>query len=107
VIDYNLCYNTTGGSAIIARRAGGGSEVTYAGTALSTAQSYFPYFDHDIWNQDPQFVNAGSDDYRLKPTSPAVNMGVAIVGYTDGYQGLAPDMGYSERSETKGMMGFF
>ena len=46
---------------------------------------------------DPQLVNPAGDDYRLKPTSPAINAGVLIPGINDvGFAGKAPDIGAFE-----------
>jgi hypothetical protein len=42
---------------------------------------------------DPQFVNPAANDYELQPTSPAVNAGIEVPPYTDGYPGTAPDIG--------------
>ena len=48
----------------------------------------------------PQFVNASGRDYRLQSTSPAIDMGVAVSPYTDGYGGRAPDAGALEYGKT-------
>ncbi len=42
---------------------------------------------------DPQFNNPSVGDFTLKSTSPAINAGLALPPYTDGYLGAAPDMG--------------
>jgi hypothetical protein len=46
---------------------------------------------------DPQHVyDAGDFDFRLKPTSPAVDAGVELPNITDGFAGKAPDLGAYE-----------
>jgi len=50
---------------------------------------------------DPQYANAGADDYSLGPTSPALNAGVDVGEDRNGasagnYDGAAPDLGYLE-----------
>lgn len=45
---------------------------------------------------DPVFVDAVSRDYRIQSTSPATDTGQVLAGYTDGYSGVAPDIGASE-----------
>jgi hypothetical protein len=46
---------------------------------------------------DPQHVYDGNDfDFRLKPTSPAVDAGVELPNITDGFAGKAPDLGAIE-----------
>ena len=42
---------------------------------------------------DPDFLDAANDDYRLQPASPAINAGVDL-GRT--FSGSAPDLGYYE-----------
>jgi hypothetical protein len=42
---------------------------------------------------DPQFVNPAAYDFELSPTSPAINAGIPVPPYTDGYPGTAPDIG--------------
>jgi hypothetical protein len=43
-----------------------------------------------------QLVNWTNEDFRLKPSAPAINAGVVIPGFTDGYTGSAPDLGAYE-----------
>lgn len=49
---------------------------------------------------DVQFVDPGNFDLRLKPTSPAIDMGTPMsfpeLGWTQSYQGSAPDVGAFE-----------
>ena len=53
---------------------------------------------HSIAGSDPLFTNAGSNDFTLQASSPAIGAGVVIPGVTDGYTGSAPDLGYAERA---------
>ncbi len=43
-----------------------------------------------------QLINWTNADFRLKPNAPAINAGVVIPGFTDGYLGGAPDLGAYE-----------
>jgi hypothetical protein len=43
-----------------------------------------------------QLVNWTNEDFRLIPGAPAINAGVVIPGFTDGYIGNAPDLGAYE-----------
>ena len=43
-----------------------------------------------------QLVNWTNENFRLKPTAPAIDAGVIIPGFTDGYIGSAPDLGAYE-----------
>lgn len=53
-------------------------------------------YSNNKTNIDPRFVDAGSHDYKLRSTSPAINSG-ANVGLP--YKGSAPDIGAFEFSE--------
>jgi Right handed beta helix region len=48
----------------------------------------------DVTN--PGFVNAAADNFQLLSTSPAVNNGMLWSPYTNGYAGVAPDIGAFE-----------
>ena len=60
------------------------------------------WFGNGVTQQDnlnstaPGFVNAAGSDYRLAANSPAVDAGLIIHPYTDGYLGRAPDLGAYE-----------
>ena len=45
---------------------------------------------------NPLFVDPAQGDYRLQATSPAIDIGVRLGAYTDGYGGAAPDAGAFE-----------
>lgn len=45
------------------------------------------------------FVNVGAADFRLQPTSAAIDAGIEITGITDEFSGLAPDAGALEFGE--------
>ena len=50
--------------------------------------------------EDIQHVYEPTDyDFRLKPTSPAVDAGVELPNITDGFAGKAPDLGAIELSQ--------
>jgi hypothetical protein len=54
-------------------------------------------FSNNITNTvDPLFVLASSLDFRVQSNSPAVNAGIALPPYTDGFNGTAPDIGAFE-----------
>jgi hypothetical protein len=45
----------------------------------------------------PMFVNKSADNYQLQSVSPAIDKGMQIGSYTNGYAGAAPDQGAYER----------
>ena len=45
---------------------------------------------------DPRFINAAARDYSLAAGSPAIDAGVALVPFTDGFSGSRPDIGAFE-----------
>jgi len=63
--------------------------------------------DHNLLNRDPHFVNATGHDFRLQPSSPAINAGVTVSWVTTDYegtprpQGVAHDIGAFELLSAK------
>ncbi|MFE2558312.1 RICIN domain-containing protein [Streptomyces sp. NPDC059352] len=54
---------------------------------------------------DPLYTAAGSGDYGIQPTSPAVDAGTPVAGLTDGYSGSAPDQGAYEIGQPRWVPG--
>jgi hypothetical protein len=120
VVDHNVCWNNGGDSGIRINRPAYG-DLIYNNTLFNC--SNVGTFTYDEWptsNLDPAFwtndlyeysasnnlyltntpqtqlVNWTNEDFQLKPNAPAINAGVVIPGYTDGYIGNAPDLGAYE-----------
>lgn len=51
-------------------------------------------------DSNPGFVNAASGNFTLQNNSPAINAGVALSGFTDGYNDSAPEIGAFEFGQT-------
>ncbi len=66
---------------------------TYFGTNATMANNLSP-------TVDPLFVNATEGNFQLSPGSPAINAGAVLSPYTDGYLGIAPDLGAFEFGAT-------
>ena len=54
---------------------------------------------------DARFVDPARGNFQLKPDSPAVNRGVVIAPYTNGYAGRAPDLGALEYGRASFVVG--
>jgi hypothetical protein len=52
-------------------------------------------FNHEgnITTDTPGFIDANARDFRLRSDSPAVNAGIILSPFTDGFSGSAPDAG--------------
>lgn len=87
VINHNLFHNSAGG--YIASVTGKGST-----SSLATFTSWTGLMASGL-SSDPKFVAAGSRDFRLQATSPAIDKGVVVIGGTP-YAGAAPDLGRYE-----------
>ena len=48
------------------------------------------------WKNMSHFVDPARHNYQLRPTSPAIDAGVSIHPYTEGFAGTAPDIGAYE-----------
>lgn len=89
--DYNLFYDSLGGNAFDYNGSFSGF------SAYKTASGK----DAHSLNTNPLFTNAGSNDFTLQASSPAINAGTNV-GLTSDYngtavpQGSAPDMGAFE-----------
>ena len=68
------------------------------GNATSTSQltSWTGIQAHGV-NAAPGFVDGAGLDFHLTSTSPALNKGIVLSPWTDGYTNGAPDMGRYER----------
>jgi len=122
VIDHDVCWNSGGDSGIRINGPAAGVFV-YNNTLFNCAN--VGAYAYDSWsnlnsNPDPAFwtndlyqvsasnnlLLAGSPqsqlvawqlrDFTLKPGAPAIDAGVVIPGFTDGYLGSAPDLGAYE-----------
>ena len=121
VVDHNVCWNSGGDSGIRINRPALG-HLIYNNTLFNCAD--VGTYTYDSWPGQPppdpafwtndvyqysasnnlflanspqmQLVNWTSDDFRLKPNAPAIDAGVVIPGFTDGYLGSAPDLGAYE-----------
>jgi parallel beta-helix repeat protein len=84
-IDYNLIWNSSGGSLVYV--VGKGSTSSFA-----TLRSWIGRMTHGI-QADPKFYNGTTHDYRLAVGSPAVNTAAGLGAETTPFMGTAPDMG--------------
>ena len=88
------------------------SHINWSSTALNILRNNI--FEDDVQNgvqnitnsvlaaANPLFVGSGGGglNYRIQSGSPARNAGVVLAGYTDGYEGVAPDIGAYEYNDT-------
>ena len=68
--------------------------IKWGGTRLSLkqAQEELGFWKHGVTG-DPCFADPARGDFTLRKESPAVDRGVTIPGFNDGFQGSAPDIG--------------
>jgi hypothetical protein len=122
-IDHNLIWNMTVSRPValkVANKPGQGNlERVYNNTLL--AKSYFPdgaQIRNNILLQeaitgantsnnlfiakleDAGFTNVANPDYTLLASSSALNAGLEILGFTDGFVGDKPDLGAFESGQT-------
>ena len=120
VVDHNVCWNSGGDSGIRINGPASG-DLVYNNTLFNSAN--VGAYDVDTWpnsNPDPAFwtndidqysasnnlflaiapqtqlVNLAEDNFSLRPAATAIDSGVIISGFTDGYLGSAPDLGAYE-----------
>jgi hypothetical protein len=119
-IDHNVCWNT-GGDAGVRINAPAVGHLIYNNTLFNCADVGANTYDSwpnsnpnpSFWTNDvdqyassnnlylgnspqTQLVNWTNEDFRLVSNAPAIDAGVVIPGFTDGYVGPAPDLGAYE-----------
>ena len=92
VFQNNLFFHQRPGESNLVMYNHRGNPVTWS---LHELQKQFPQAFSRNLEADPQFVNPAKGDFRLKPTSPAVDAGMEV-GLE--FKGKAPDMGALEHS---------
>ena len=90
VIDANDDYNEGGGT--LAYVAGHGNT-----SSIADLRSWAGADTHGVL-ADPRVVDEAGRDFRLAAGSPAIDLGTAVAGVTDGFRGSAPDSGRFESS---------
>lgn len=93
----NTFENTSTGQSL----AGGGD---FSGTRIidnifdgAIASSTGGTFSNNLnAGSDPKFVDSEDGNFELRPGSPAIDAGLAVPPYTDGFTGRAPDIGAYE-----------
>jgi hypothetical protein len=73
-----------------------GQPIAFNNQGLSLAAWQQAGYDCDTVALDPQFVSAGTHNYRTNPASPARDKAVPISGSTDVVYGQGPDIGAIE-----------
>ncbi len=120
VVDHNVCWNSGGDSGIRINRPALAHLIynntlfnctdvgtyTYDGwpnsnpnPALWTNDVYQYSASNNLFlgnSPQTQLVNWMNHDFRLKSGAPAIDAGVVIPGFTEGYVGSAPDLGAYE-----------
>ena len=120
VVDHNVCWNSGGDSGVRINRPASG-DLIYNNTLFNCGNVGIDTYDQwpasnpnpAFWTNDvyqysssnnlylasspqTQLVNWTNDDFRLLPNASAIDAGVVIPGFTDGYTGSAPDLGAYE-----------
>jgi len=72
--------------------------------SLKGTQERLGFWRHAVTG-DPCFADPASGDFTLRKESPAVNRGLRIHGFNDGFRGPAPDIGPFELGETPPVYG--
>jgi hypothetical protein len=120
VVDHNVCWNSGGDSGV--RINGPACAISiYNNTLFNCADvGAYTYDQYPVSNPDPAFwtndiyqysasnnlflanspqtqlANWTNNNFSLLSNAPAINAGVVIPGFTDGYVGSAPDLGAYE-----------
>jgi hypothetical protein len=77
---------------------GGGNLGTYQGTRTSSLATFRTLTGRQAAGvqAEPAFVDRTARDYRVGPSSPAIDAALALPGITDGFLGAAADIGRFE-----------
>lgn len=120
VVDHNVCWNSSGDSGIRINGPALG-HLIYNNTLFNCTDvgtrtyNSWPngnpnpvFWTNNIYqysasnnlflgtSPQSQLVNWTNEDFQLQSNAPAINAGVIIPGFTDGYAGSAPDLGAYE-----------
>ncbi|SPE52387.1 putative Alpha-1,3-galactosidase A [Verrucomicrobia bacterium] len=120
IVDHNVCWNS-GGDAGVRINGPALGHLIYNNTLFNCSDvGTFTYQQWPTSNPNPAFwtnsvyqyaasnnlflsaspatqlVNWTNEDFQLAPGAPAIDAGVVIAGFTDGFQGRAPDLGAYE-----------
>lgn len=120
IVDHNVCWNTGGDSGVRINAPARG-HLIYNNTLFNCADVGANTYDSwpasnpnpAYWTNDvdqysasnnlflgsspqTQLMNWTNEDFRLVSNAPAIDAGVVIPGFTDGYVGPAPDLGAYE-----------
>ncbi len=120
VVDHNVCWNSSGDSGIRINGPAFGHQI-YNNTLFNCndvgTRTYDSWPNNNpaptFWTNDvyqyatsnnlflatapqSQLVNWINEDFQLQTKAPAIDAGVVIPGFTDGYVGSAPDFGAYE-----------
>ncbi len=120
VVDHNVCWNSSGDSGIRINGPALGHLVydntlfncndvgTRTYDAWPNSNPNPAFWTNDVYqysasnnlflatSPQSQLVDWAVDDFRLQTNAPAIDAGVIIPGFTDGYTGGAPDLGAHE-----------
>ena len=99
----DMIYNNTLGATQYSVASSGSEDMTgsvLANNLFTVAVQIGPNAtqSHNLFQiTNPAFVNASANNYQLAANSPAIDAGMIVSPYTDGYIGKAPDQGAYER----------
>ena len=79
----NNCLSARGRSLV----SNGNSQIRGSNNFVPDGTSGNYTSSNDIKGDSPGFVNSGGEDFRLEASSPLVNAGVAVAGYTEDIRG--------------------
>lgn len=120
VVDHNVCWNSSNDSGVRINGPALGHQIynntlfncldvgTLAYDSWPNSNPNPAFWTNDVYqysasnnlflstSPQSQLVNWTNDNFQLQSNAPAINAGVVIPGFTDGYVGSAPDLGAYE-----------